>query len=483
MAQTTNKALTLPSVGGDDGTWGTEFNSGVITALDNILGAVDAISLSATNYTLSSTEIQNLTLKLSGSLLANVSVYSACVGFFCVENNCTGNFAVTMQAVTSTSYPSSGSTIGSGYILPQGARSWFVSDQIVGLRPCPTWLAQLMLAVSGATPLTLRRTENNVSPQTVLSIQSGSGSGNAYTLQETGDGSNNVASLTEIIGSTTLATKSVTGYGFSIPVQLSQISTPSAPSSGTDFLYAKSGDILAYQGSSGIERNIGIGAPYASLVSITNNSGTPNTQANVTVSGSVALVAPSTGFMAYVNAPGTVTINFATTGANGMDTGSLPTSAPVYIYGIYNPSTSTWAGLGTAISPLSGGPTLPSGYVYQVYLGEMMTDSNPHLRASYQTGKRVTYTSPPSVGTGTITYVSWFPPASEAAIITGTTVEVLDMNNNMVTNFGHIASGSGGPIGGFAIVPNTGGTTFSISNLGGGSSANAYGWFSRANVT
>jgi hypothetical protein len=36
-------------------------------------GGIDAFSLSATNYTLSASEIQNLMLKLNGTLLANVN--------------------------------------------------------------------------------------------------------------------------------------------------------------------------------------------------------------------------------------------------------------------------------------------------------------------------------------------------------------------------------------------------------------------------
>jgi hypothetical protein len=137
---TTNKGLILPTVGGESATWGNDLNNNTITPIDLMLGGVDSISLSSANYTLSSTEIQNLVVKLSGALLENVTVFSACIGFFIVENNTSGAFSVTIQAVTSTSFPSSGSTVGSGIVIGQGSRNFFVSDQAVGIRRADTSL-------------------------------------------------------------------------------------------------------------------------------------------------------------------------------------------------------------------------------------------------------------------------------------------------------------------------------------------------------
>ena len=61
------------------------------------------------------------------------------------------------------------------------------------------------------------------------------------------------------------------------------------------------------------------------------------------------------------------TINLATTGAGGMDTGSAPTSGYVALYAIYNPTTSTAALLAvnatsTAAPSIYGGANMPSGY-------------------------------------------------------------------------------------------------------------------------
>ena len=154
---TPNKGLTLPTNGGDSGVWGPEINNGVISLVDTMIGGIVSIPLSSTNYTMSASDIQNLGAKLSGSLLASVNVYTSNVGFFFVENNCTGAYTVTLQAVTTTNYPSSGSTVGSGIVIPQGVRGWFVSDQSVGIRPAPTWLPSLVLGLSGAFAITRDR--------------------------------------------------------------------------------------------------------------------------------------------------------------------------------------------------------------------------------------------------------------------------------------------------------------------------------------
>jgi hypothetical protein len=117
----------------------------------------------------------------------------------------------------------------------------------------------------------------------------------------------------------------------------------------------------------------------------------------------------------------------------------------------------------------------------------MMNDSNPHLRPSYQTGKRVTYTTPPAIS-GTVTYASWFPAYSEAALVTGdlqtiagSTWAIADMNGNTIGAQGSLPSGDGDHVLSLVSVPNTGGSTFSAT--GTNSIFTAYGWIERANVT
>lgn len=134
MPTTSNKNLSIPSPGSLSGTWGTEINNNTINPLDLMLGGVDSVVLSSTNYTLNSTEIQNFMVKLSGTLLANVIVRTSCIGFFVIENNTSGSFTVTIQG----NYGSG--DVGSGTVIGQGSRNFFVADTTAGSRRADTSL-------------------------------------------------------------------------------------------------------------------------------------------------------------------------------------------------------------------------------------------------------------------------------------------------------------------------------------------------------
>jgi len=135
VTYTTNKGLALPAVAGDSGLWGGELNTSTTTPIDLMIGGSNSISLSSSNYTLSSSDIQYLTQKLSGTLLANVIVYSSCSGFYFIENNTTGDYTVTLQANFGSG------NVGSAWVVPQGMRILFVSDGAAGARPATGWPA------------------------------------------------------------------------------------------------------------------------------------------------------------------------------------------------------------------------------------------------------------------------------------------------------------------------------------------------------
>jgi len=95
---TTNAHLELQGTGDNVGTWGSELNSAVTTIIDNVFGAVQTISLSSTDVTLTTTQTQVATIKLTGVLTANVSVIFPAIGrIFFVQNSTTGNFTVTLK--------------------------------------------------------------------------------------------------------------------------------------------------------------------------------------------------------------------------------------------------------------------------------------------------------------------------------------------------------------------------------------------------
>lgn len=136
-------------------------------------------------------------------------------------------------------------------------------------------------------------------------------------------------------------------------------------------------------------------------LTIANNSGTPNTKISVT-----ALAAT------MVNSSGTSTRGTAvsviidlTTGtgsaaANGMDGEARGTSAWLYLYLINNGSTTS--GLATLTSPLSGSPTMPSGYTYALYIGAVRVDGSGNLLRTKQFGKQTQYIVTAATNTATL---------------------------------------------------------------------------------
>lgn len=128
MPTTANKGYSTPSFNSQVGLWGTVDLNGNSQILDNNLGGVASISLSNTNVTLTSTQAQNLNIFLTGTLLANVTVTTPCIGFFFIVNNTTGNFAVSLQANFGSG------NVGSALVVPQGMRLFIACDTTNGVQ-------------------------------------------------------------------------------------------------------------------------------------------------------------------------------------------------------------------------------------------------------------------------------------------------------------------------------------------------------------
>lgn len=213
MPSTPNKGYTIPGFNTEIGSWGTDINVNLTGIIDLNLGGQVNVALSSTNVTLTTTatgQMQNLIVTLTGTLLANVTVSSAAAGFCLVENRTTGAFTVTWAA------DFGGGAVGTSWAIPQGYSGLFFADTTYGAR-CLNWTPLLLAAASGQTPAVIRRTENDTTARKALSIQSGLGSGNDYSIYETGDGSSNVATVTEQIGGTVIGTKTAAVQAFPIP--------------------------------------------------------------------------------------------------------------------------------------------------------------------------------------------------------------------------------------------------------------------------
>lgn len=86
------------------------------------------------------------------------------------------------------------------------------------------------------------------------------------------------------------------------------------------------------------------------------------------------------------------TINLATTGAGGMDTGSAPVSGYVAIYAIYNPTTQASALLAVNATLVTapevyGGANMPSGYTASALVSVWATNGSGQFIPGFLTGR------------------------------------------------------------------------------------------------
>ena len=125
---TPNLNLVQPLVGSDSGTWGGILNSGVMGALDNILGATYSASITSSDVTLTTTQFQNAVFVITGTatgdhnLILPFQTAAATVGVggkFVVVNNQTGAYNLTVKA---------GTTGGAVAVVPQGFAANLYSD-------------------------------------------------------------------------------------------------------------------------------------------------------------------------------------------------------------------------------------------------------------------------------------------------------------------------------------------------------------------
>jgi hypothetical protein len=115
---------------------------------------------------------------------------------------------------------------------------------------------------------------------------------------------------------------------------------------------------------------------YLAGLTLSNNSGTPNTKLDV----AAGQCADSTNaFLMNVSAG---TIDCGTTGANGLDTGSLANSTwyHVSVIGKVDGTTALLA------SASFSSPTLPSGYTLKRRIGSFKTDGSAHILGFVQDG-------------------------------------------------------------------------------------------------
>lgn len=114
---------------------------------------------------------------------------------------------------------------------------------------------------------------------------------------------------------------------------------------------------------------------YTNGLGITNNATTPNTKLDI----AIGTTMDSTGTF-QLSLDTAVTINAATTGLNGLDTGTFAASTVYRVFLVCDPVTLSTAG---AMISASSTPTLPTGYSAYALIGHATTDSSVHFLKGY----------------------------------------------------------------------------------------------------
>ncbi|WP_241496017.1 hypothetical protein [Paraburkholderia monticola] len=119
--------------------------------------------------------------------------------------------------------------------------------------------------------------------------------------------------------------------------------------------------------------------------------------ASATLTADEIIVGSALGGLKYTLASFSKTINLATTGAGGMDTGSAPASGFVAIYAIYNPTTQTAALLATNAATkqgnVYGGANPPAGYTASALVSVWQTNSSGQLTVGTQEDRSISTVS------------------------------------------------------------------------------------------
>ena len=175
--------------------------------------------------------------------------------------------------------------------------------------------------------------------------------------------------------------------------------------------------------------------------------------AMATLTADEIIVESALGGLRYCLASFSKTINLATTGAGGMDTGSAPVSGFVALYAIYNPTAATAALLAVnttaAVAPsVYGGANMPSGFAASGLVSVLPTNASSQFPALYQYNRAV---SAPGASVTTATAVSTLTSVSLASGIPKNAKNVSGQVGISTTSAGNgqvnmAATASGSPV-------------------------------------
>ncbi|MEX3628077.1 MAG: hypothetical protein VB138_00065 [Burkholderia sp.] len=128
--------------------------------------------------------------------------------------------------------------------------------------------------------------------------------------------------------------------------------------------------------------------------------------ASGTLTADEIVVATALAGQKYVLGAFSKTINLATTGAGGMDTGSAPASGFVALYAIYNPTTGASALLATNATSSTapnvyGGANMPTGYTASALVSVWPTNASSQFSVASQVDRSVSFSPLTALSTST----------------------------------------------------------------------------------
>lgn len=172
-----------------------------------------------------------------------------------------------------------------------------------------------------------------------------------------------------------------------------------------------------------------VGSVRNLLMSVTTASAT------ATLTADEIIVETALGGVRYCLPSFSKTINLATTGAGGMDTGAAPTSGFVALYAIWNPTTSTAALLATNAATkqpnVYGGANMPSGYTASALVSVWPTNGSGQFVTGLQRDRSISRADTTVLSSATI--ASTFTSLSIAAAVPANAITVTGRYSNVST--------------------------------------------------
>ncbi len=390
LARTT---ILASSNGGAAVNWGGGITQKIRCGLPSTLAMPRAITKSVagnTDVALSENEQRNNIILLTGALTGNINVtVNATPWEWVVHNNTTGAFSVTFKVLGQT-----------GIAVSQGKRASLycegtdVFSALTDLVGAPALDSARGVKVKPFDPAQGTWT----SATTTYAAQA---SGN-YGLTTTTNNDGHIVGDTAQFGAVNYVVSQVqTGapvfayeYWNGAWTALSGVSAPSFTALGlTQLRFTVPGDWVVGGSGTGVPAgnfNIRVRATTAPTQAVQGRGSLIN-KATVTADEVIASDSSGTKYR-------TTTLNIAPdirvagSAANGRDqAGAFGASSWIYLWGIFNPTTVTWAGIWSASATA---PTLPSGYTAVVLLAAERVDANSVLVPLHQYGARAWLDSP-----------------------------------------------------------------------------------------